>query len=207
MQDGLFMDSVEDCFSMESVKKYFDLFNTITMIKSWYILYTKPDTERKTSASLERKKITHFLPLGILAKTNFARVKIEEEPLFPGYIFVLTTLSQLSDICRSDDSLNMVYWKDTPAVVPENEINSIKEFISTHENIIIKKIRVRADGFKAVRQFAPLTVDEKPLSLAETTHEITLPSLGYVLTAKADRHHKVTVISEKRNITGNKVPF
>lgn len=176
------------------------------MEKKWFILYTKPGAEKKVVASLAKKRIEHYLPMCYKGGDNNMTGKRAKEPLFEGYVFVETTADEIATI-RGLTGLSMMYWKNSPVIVPEREINSIKEYVSTHENIVIKKIRVRADGLKSVRGFAPLTVDEKPLSLAETTHEITLPSLGYVLTAKADRHHKVTVISEKRNITGNKVPF
>lgn len=168
------------------------------MNTNWYILYARPGKEKKMTLSLEKKKIKHFLPMQFMSKGGFFKTRIMEEPLFPGYIFVFTSSEQLLHILESDSDIRIIYWKNEPAIIPENEITSIKRFISSYEDIKVKRIRIGTYNSSPTSIEVPsLIVEEEPLSFKNEYPHVVLPSLGYSLTAKEGRH-LVTLIRESK---------
>ncbi len=58
------------------------------MSNQWYAVYTTPRAEKKAAAELERRGITHYLPLQTTLKQWSDRKKKVSEPLFKSYLFV-----------------------------------------------------------------------------------------------------------------------
>ncbi|MCO5237464.1 MAG: UpxY family transcription antiterminator [Chitinophagaceae bacterium] len=172
------------------------------MEKKWFILYTKPGTEKKVVASLAKKRIEHYLPMCYKGGDNNMTGKRAKEPLFEGYVFVETTADEIA-IIRGLTGLSMMYWKNSPVIVPEREINLIKEYVSVDGNIMIKKIRVNRDECRNPTEFSSLVFDKVPFDMAHTIHQTVLPSLGYMLTATINKPH-VTVIGKNRVISNRK---
>jgi transcriptional antiterminator RfaH len=54
----------------------------------WYVLYTKPNHEKKVTASLNDRNIRCYLPLKRSLRKMGNRRKIVDTPLFPSYVFI-----------------------------------------------------------------------------------------------------------------------
>jgi transcription antitermination factor NusG len=97
--------------------------------KKWYALYTKPRWEKKIDASLIKKNIESWCPLQKIESQWSDRKKIVEEPLFKSYIFVHITINEKVKVLQTDGILNFVHYLGKPAVIKEDEINLIKQYL------------------------------------------------------------------------------
>ncbi len=61
------------------------------MQKNWYVIYTKPQSEKKVATLLTKKKIENFIPLVSAEALRSWRHKLVYRPLFKSYVFVYTT--------------------------------------------------------------------------------------------------------------------
>jgi transcription antitermination factor NusG len=101
----------------------------------WYVIYTKPRWEKKISSVLDAKGIENYCPLNRIKKQWSDRKKILYEPLFKGYIFIKIDEAHKWDVKQIEGIINYVYWLGKPAKVKEEEIITIKKFLSEFENV------------------------------------------------------------------------
>jgi transcription antitermination factor NusG len=97
--------------------------------KKWYALYTKPRWEKKIDASLIKKNIESWCPLQKIERQWSDRKKIVEEPLFKSYIFVYISINEKVKVLQTDGILNFVHYLGKPAVIKDDEINLIKQYL------------------------------------------------------------------------------
>lgn len=166
--------------NLQSSLNFCLIFKPYNMKKYWYILYTRPGSEKKIAASLTKKKIEYFLPLSYRQKNRFSS-RPGKEPLFPGYIFVLVNSSELVETQIAVGSLSVVYWKNNPAVVPFRDIERIKEFTELHEQIKLVPTKV----FPEIEpvETPPLIVDETTIATKKRIKKINISSIGFMLMA------------------------
>lgn len=152
------------------------------MQKKWFIIYTRPHKEKKIVAMLSKRKITSFCPLNH-KKSGFARTKkIILEPLFTSYVFVNTTEKVLDELKYPDHIISLVYWKRHPAIVSENEINSIKEFSDTNPFIKLIPTKVCENPYEIMHNSSYSL--EGNLLLVNKIKRLSLPSLGFIMAAE-----------------------
>ena len=174
------------------------------MDMKWYIVYTKPDSEKKVAESLTRKKIENYCPICSDKKIKDNK-KVKEKPLFIGYVFVKTTESQHEEIKKISGVVNLVYWLGKPVSVKNVEIKAIMLFLNDYTNTTIEKTEIKInhrisslDGC-VVEQEAPL------ITIKNKRAYVVLPSLGYMMTAEANAEVETTnvrVISSEGLLNG-----
>ncbi len=98
--------------------------------KKWYALYTKPRWEKKIDVRLVKKGIESWCPLQKIEKQWSDRKKIIEEPLFKSYIFVRIDPTEKTEVLMTDGVLNFVHYLKKPAVIKDNEVETIKRYLS-----------------------------------------------------------------------------
>lgn len=78
----------------------------------WYVIYTRPQQERKVVSHLEKRRIKHYLPTTSKISLWHDRKKLIHTPLFPSYVFVW--LNELKDFYDTvnDNSGFMYFLKD-----------------------------------------------------------------------------------------------
>ena len=157
------------------------------MEKNWYIIYTKPQCENSVAVALAKRKIEQFLPLTNNVNNLASRNKLKKLPLFPGYVFANLTTSQLSILPQITGAVNPVFWKGKPVIVPGKDIQIIKDFTSIHDRIKLIPIKVNSNEENLNINKAPLIVGEKPFSHFSQSFNVSLPSLGYILSASQER--------------------
>lgn len=154
------------------------------MNKNWYIVYTKPQFEKRVVASLNKKKIDNYFALTQVTNKGTGRDSIE--PLFLTMIFTKVTPKELADIKKIEGALSIMHFKDKPAIINEGEINAIKDFTSKYQDI--KVVPSLVDLLDEVRNIStPIkSVDGKVHSISYKTIRLNLPSLGFLLTAEVN---------------------
>lgn len=95
----------------------------------WYALYTKPRYEKKVASQLQEKNIESYLPLKRILKQWSDRKKWVEEPLFRSYIFIHTDLRDQQRALYTHGVLKLVTFGNQPALVREEEIDTIKKIL------------------------------------------------------------------------------
>jgi transcription antitermination factor NusG len=104
--------------------------------KKWLVLYSKPRWEKKVDATLIRKGIGSWCPLNKIEKQWSDRKKIIDEPLFKSYVFVKISEEERTEVLITPGVLNFVYHIGKPAVIRDEEIKNIKEYLLIEDAII-----------------------------------------------------------------------
>ena len=155
--------------------------------KNWYAVYTRPKWEKKVAELLTKKRIECYCPLYKSVRQWSDRKKTIYEPLFTSYVFVHTDETGHLPVKQTDGILNFVYWLGRPAVIKDDEIDTIRNFLSENQYVRLEKIDVNInDKVKIVDgpfKFWEGNVTEiRPRSV-----KVLLPSLGYALVAEVSR--------------------
>jgi len=117
----------------------------MVMQKNWYILYTKPQSEKRVAVLLTKKKIENFIPLVSVEAQRSWRNKVTHRPLFKSYVFVHVTEQEIVALRQTDGVINLLYWLGKPAVITEAEINAMREFTADYQNIDLEKLTVNSN--------------------------------------------------------------
>ncbi len=153
------------------------------MRQNWYAVYTKPQWEKKVTSILKRKKFKSYCPLIVKAGNK----KNIFQPLFPSYVFVQATPGEMSAIRQTQGVINFVYWLTEPAVIENDEIDAIKEFLNDYKYIKLEKIGVNTNDKARVVGDLMTTIDGKMVSVKNKTMKAMLPSLGFSIIAEVDQ--------------------
>ena len=156
------------------------------MQKNWYIIYTKPKCEKKVASIFTKRKIENFFPLNCKHVTSFRKRRMLQEPLFKSYIFANMMETEISKIRTIDGVVNLVYWKGKPAIIQEEEIEVIREFITDHQDIKLEKTNVNLNDVARVIDGSKYSMDGNVLTVKNTTVKVNLPSIGFTLIAKVE---------------------
>jgi transcription antitermination factor NusG len=152
--------------------------------KRWYAVYTRARWEKKVADLLNRRKVENFCPLNKIVRQWADRKKTIYEPLFTSYVFVHASEMEQLAIQKTDGIMNFVYWLGKPAVIKDEEINTIRLFLEEHNNIRLEQIHVNiTDRVRIIH--GPLANREGDvLEVKRNSVRVTLPSLGYDMIAE-----------------------
>ncbi|HEV8505566.1 MAG TPA: transcription termination/antitermination NusG family protein [Chitinophagaceae bacterium] len=150
--------------------------------KKWYIAYTRPGHEKKVTESLSRKKIECYCPLNNIIHQPFYRKKTVPEVLFCSYSFVRICETQIPELTRVNGIINFVCWLNKPFIVPDQEIDVIREFLHEYGTVTMEKIGI--DENARFPKNIPIDHKETGIFVTNSTATAILPSLGYVMTAE-----------------------
>jgi len=92
----------------------------------WYAVYTKHQHERKSADLLARKGIEVYLPLYRCVRQWQDRKKKLVLPLFPGYVFFRSTLSDRTEILGTPGVFFIVTSAGRACPIPDQDIHSLQ---------------------------------------------------------------------------------
>jgi transcription antitermination factor NusG len=166
------------------------------MTSQWYAVCTRPQHELKVAAALTKKGIENFCPLTrkMLVSNGF-RKKINWNPVFPSFVFVRITEAEFSTILRTNDVVSFMYWMGKPAIIEDNDIETIGQFATRYPNVTVQKTAIIKNSFATVPTVAEDTEKE------EETICTVIPSLGFILTASREKNYRII----SRNIENGKM--
>ncbi len=102
-------------------------------MKSWYLIYCKPQQEKIAKDNLERQGYEAYLPLAPVRRRRKGRTVRVVDPIFPRYLFI--HLSDQTDdwgpIRSTIGVSSLVRFGQIPAIIPDS---------------LIEGLRVREDG-------------------------------------------------------------
>ena len=156
------------------------------MQKNWYIIYTKAKWEKKVAAIFTRKRIGNFIPMNSKQVMRGRKRKIVQKPLFESYLFANIHENEIRKIKMIDGVLNFVYWKQSPTIVHQEEIEVIRKFTSDYQDITLEKTRVNVNDVVKVIEGPMYSMDGNILTVKNTTLKVNLPSIGYGLIARIE---------------------
>jgi transcription antitermination factor NusG len=156
------------------------------MQKNWYVIYTKPQSEKKVASFLTKRKIENFIPLVCAGTQKTWRNKMIYKPLFRSYVFVHTTVQEAKALLKNADGvINLLYWLGEPAVINDAEVNAMREFTDGYQDIELEKLTVNITGVERGIYHSTYEIDGNVLlAVKNKTIKINLPSLGYAMIAK-----------------------
>jgi len=105
-------------------------------------VYTKPRWEKKVASQLLEKGFENYCPINKVTRQWSDRKKVVLEPVFKGYVFVRVEDQKKWEIKSINGVLNFVYWLGKPAVIRDEEIDTIRKFLNEFNDV-----RVEAKGF------------------------------------------------------------
>jgi transcription antitermination factor NusG len=96
----------------------------------WFVLYTKSRQEKKVAFQLEKMGITVYCPLVTQIHQWSDRKKKVEVPLISSYVFVKLKEKDRERVFGVPGIVRYVYWLQKPAIVRDDEIAIMKEWLS-----------------------------------------------------------------------------
>jgi transcription antitermination factor NusG len=152
--------------------------------KNWYAVYTRPKWEKKVAELLSRKRIENYCPVYKSVKQWSDRKKTIFEPLFTSYVFVNVDETDHLPVKQTDGILSFVYWLGKPAMIKNDEIHAIRDFLAENQHVKLEKIDVNVhDKVKIID--GPFKYWEGDVTeIRSKSVKVMLPSLGYALVAE-----------------------
>lgn len=92
----------------------------------WYAAYTKPNHEKKVAEQLHLRNIEQLLPLYSSMRQWKDRKVNLMRPLFPGYVFVRTSLRERVRVLEVPGIASLVGFGNQPVCMPEEDIQFLR---------------------------------------------------------------------------------
>ena len=148
---------------------------------NWYVVYTKPKWEKKVAERLNEIGITAYCPLITKISEWSDRKKKIQVPLFNSYIFIQIEEKDRNSIFEISGTIRYLFWLGKPAIVKENEIQIIQNWLSTPDifEVMVAKWQ---KGDKIVLDSGPFVTQKAIVQEINHTHYVlVLESLGCIL--------------------------
>ena len=106
--------------------------------RNWYALHTRSRFENVVLDGLMRKKIDVFLPRITVRSKRVDRKKMIQVPLFPGYLFVKTSLDphEHLEVVKTIGVVKMVGNRQGPVPISHESIESLKIMVQSNQEIL-----------------------------------------------------------------------
>ena len=152
--------------------------------KKWMAAYTKPRCEKKVAERLETSGFEVYCPLQTTIRQWSDRKKRVKVPVIPSYVFLRISEQERLSVLQDPGVVNFVFWLGQPAILREEEIIALKNFLEDNCDIEAWAIPFKKGDNVAIHT-GPLK-DE----IAEIAHvnskfaTLMLRGIGYELKAR-----------------------
>jgi transcription antitermination factor NusG len=163
--------------------------------KQWFVLYTRSGHEKRVADLLERKHTETYLPVTKGQRPWSDRKKATFQPLFRSFVFVYTSPDQHARIRQVDGVISFVHWLSKPAVIRQDEIDTIKKFLQEYDVVRLEKTAINLEDRVRIINGPLMMWEGNVVEIRTTTVKITLPSLGYALVAEISKDTPESVMS------------
>ncbi len=141
--------------------------------------------EMKVTKELQKRNIESYCPVNKVQNKWWTLKKSAGQPLFSSCVFVKIDEKDVAALKKINGVVNVLYWLGKPAVVKEQEISMIKDFLCNHTNVKVEKTSIKS------LNYVYGTADK-----SVATYKIELPTLGYRVVAGKPEHVKVVSIKQ-----------
>ncbi len=130
---------------------------------------------------LSKKNIETYCPTkGSNTPSNWWSIKKSGEPVFTSRIFVKVTEQKIAEVKKCSGVINILYWREQPAVINENEIDSIRYFLSQNESFSIQKTSIQ---YNQTTTGNVITMKNYTAAGLRNSSKVDIPTLGVRLCA------------------------
>lgn len=166
----------------------------------WYAVYTKSRAEKKVHAELICKGIEAYLPLKKEYRQWSDRIKLIEEPLLRGYLFVKVSNREYYDVLVTSGALRYVSFEGRPTAIPDCQIDDLKQFLEmSNESVEVTSKYIRkGDQVKVVLGPLKGVCGEVIEVRGKERLLLRFDSLGYFIHVELGMN-KVEMINQKKN--------
>ena len=149
----------------------------------WYALYTRPRWEKKVSDLLGLKEIENYCPIRKIERNWSDRKKIILEPLFKSYVLVRLAPKAHIPVLQTDGVIGFVTFQGKPAVIRDEEIDIVKQFLRDYEHIQVERIDVNINDEVTIINGPLEQQTGQVMEVNNRSVKVMLPSLGFALVA------------------------
>ena len=149
----------------------------------WYALYTRSKWEKKVSELLDAKQIENYCPVQRLERNWSDRKKIILEPLFKSYVLVRLAPKAHIPVLQTDGVIGFVTFQGKPAVIRDEEIDIVKQFLQDYEHIQVERIDVNVNDEVTIVHGPLMQQTGQVMEVNNRMVKVMLPSLGFALVA------------------------
>lgn len=171
--------------------------------KKWFALYTKPRWEKKINTVLVKKGIESWCPLQKQVRQWSDRKKVIEEPVFKSYVFVRITEADRLSVLQTDGVLNFVFYLGKPAIIREEEINTIKSYLLQKDALISIQSVESFEKDSRIRVNQGIFMDHEGTVVRTAGKQrkvyVRLQSLGQIMIVEFPAEHLVQVPGKNVN--------
>jgi len=146
-----------------------------TRDSGWYVIYTKPNFEKKAAATLNNKGIEAFLPQQRQLKQYSDRKKWTDVVLFKSYVFVSKSdyESNPAQVAFCPGYLKTIHYNGKPAFVNEEDMIKIRQLclqpnpitVSAASKEIGEEIEISEGIFKGIKGYILHKKNNKQLTV------------------------------------------
>jgi transcription termination/antitermination protein NusG len=149
----------------------------------WYALYVRSRWEKKVSELLDAKQIENYCPIQRLERHWSDRKKIILEPLFKSYVLVRLAPKAHIPVLQTDGVIGFVTFQGKPAVIRDEEIDTVKQFLQDHDHIQVERIDVNVNDEVTIIHGPLMQQTGQVMEINNRMVKVMLPSLGFALVA------------------------
>ncbi len=163
--------------------------------KSWYVVYTKPRFEKKVLEFLNKVDVESYCPFNEVLRQWSDRKKVVLEPIFKNYVFIRVSRQHMWIINDVPGILNYVYWLGRPALIPDSEIEAVKEFFKTNKKFYLKHTAFKPGDQVKINCGLFANLEGKFIAFRGKKIQVLIPSLGLTLFALNDTGTEIVKIA------------
>lgn len=163
--------------------------------KHWYVVYTKPRSEKKVYNLLIERGYEAYCPINKVRRKWSDRMKWVEEPLFKSYVFVRASEEEKTEVRMVNGIVNYIYWLGQPAVIRDKEIDTIRRFLNDYSEVEVMPLTISTDERVIIRKGALMNREARVIKVLSNKVQVILESIGYKLVAMIDKSN--LLITEK----------
>ena len=106
---------------------------------NWYVLFTKPRSEKKVEKQLLSLGINAYCPTRPEIRFWSDRKKQIEVPVLPSMVLVNIDDNEINKVFKCSSVVRYMFWLGKRAIVKQSEIDILKKYLNGEYNIINSK--------------------------------------------------------------------
>ena len=149
----------------------------------WYVLHTKPRSEKKVEEKLLSLGINAYCPTRTEIRYWSDRKKRIEVPVLPSMVLINIDDNEINKVFKCSSVLRYMFWLGRRAIVKQSEIDILKKYLNGDYNFINSKL----SGIKVGDNFSLSSFNnEKGIvnRISNNNIWIYLKSIGYSVKLK-----------------------
>ena len=151
--------------------------------KQWYVVYCKPNTEKKTAERLAQYGVKVYCPLKTELRQWSDRKKKVQVPVLPSMVLVNIKYKDRSQVFQVPTAVRFLFWLKKPAVVRYNEVEELKKVLSGETSQVSVETMKKGDVIKL--KGLGFDGEDAVIKYATNTHYcVYLERLGFLVKVK-----------------------